>query len=327
MSDTWQVGGGASFTGILEGSYQNYTRVDDNYLLKARGELSRPVLGGRLVPALLMEVNAYRDDYVREDDRDQYLAGMRLSWIYSRRMTFSFEGTYSRLNYKHASYSYAEPQGQAASPAGLLSLAGMTTALRSTGNRIGAAAARRNGYGGGSGGGSGGWGAGARNGNRYGQAVLPANNAAGAGSMGGSDLQDLSVIKTSRNDHLANSDFICDLFLTPTLYGALAAGYGRLHSTDDFETYRQLHANASLTWDLAASWRLQLESGLWRTAYDESPLHTNRTDKTFSAGAQLSRFFGPVEVYGKTTWLKNNSKVNSEFYHQMVTQCGFSWYF
>lgn len=272
LSDTWQLGGGASFMGLLEGSYQNYTRVGDNYFLKARGELTRPVLGSRLVPALLMEANSYRDDYMPEDDRDQYLAGLRLSWIYSRFMTLSLEGTYSRLNYKNSSYSYAEPQGQEASAAGLLS-------------------------------------------------------PAGSGSGTEADLQDLSVVKTSRNDHLTNGDFICDLFLTPTVYGSILTGYSRLHSTDDFETYRQVHASTRLTWDMTEVWRLQLESGLWRTAYDESPLHTNRTDKTFFAGAQVSRFFGPVEVYGKMTWLKNNSKVNSEFYHQMVTQCGFSWYF
>jgi len=90
--------GSAAFTGLLEGSYQNYTRVEDNYFLKARGEISRPLPGGRLVPALLMEANAYRDEYVREDDRDQYLAGLRLSWLYSRQITFTCEGALSRLN-------------------------------------------------------------------------------------------------------------------------------------------------------------------------------------------------------------------------------------
>lgn len=327
MFDSWQLGGGASFTGLLEGSYQNYTRVGDNYFLKARGELERPVLGGRLVPALFLETNAYRDDYIREDDRDQYLAGMRLSWLFSRHMTFSLEGACSRLNYKHAAYSYAEPSGSTAAAAGLSSLTGMTRNLISAGSRVGTLVARRNrkskAYGGG--------GPGYPRGTRGGQEALPANNVPGAGGGSGSgsgfDLQDLSVKKTSRNDHLANGDFICDLFLTPTVYGTVTAGYARLHSTDNFETYRQLHAHASLMWDFAAAWRVQLEAGLWRTAYDESPLRMKRTDKTFSAGAQLSRFFGPVEVYGKTFWLKNNSKVNSEFYHQMVTQCGFSLYF
>jgi len=280
-----------------------------------------------------MEANAYRDDYVREDERDQYLAGMRLTWIASRFFNFSFVGAYSRLNYKHASYSFAESSGGAYPAADWFkSLAGLAGALSSAGAGSRAAEARRNGneggFGGGNGGGYGyGWGAGGTGSDSGNGPSLAGSSSQAAGNFGGSDLQDLEVVKTSRNDHLVSGNVVCDLFLTPAVNGGITAGYARLHSNDSFETYRQLQANVWISWDLAPEWRLRLDSGLCRTAYDQSPLSKQRTDKTYSAGAQLSRFFGSVEVYGKISWLKNNSIINSEFYHQMVTQCGFSLHF
>ena len=331
VSRDWDIGCGADFTGLLEGSFKNYTSVGDNYFLKARGELSRPVLNGRIVPALLMEANAYRDDYIREDDRDQLLGGLRLTWIASRFFNVSLEGAFSRLNYKHAYYSFAEPSDAGPATGVTASSVNPENGLLSFANRKSGAslsARNRNGNGGSTWGGNGGSG---RNGygwnggsGLFGPAQTGGQDAA---SLGGSDLQDLAVVKSSRNDHLASGMLHIDLFLSPSVSAGLGAGYDRLHSTDEFETYRQLHALAWVGWEPAPQWRLRLDAGLWRTAYDQSPLPTNRTDKTFSAGARLSRFFGPFELYGAISWLKNNSIINSEFYHQTVTQCGLSWYF
>jgi len=167
----------------------------------------------------------------------------------------------------------------------------------------------------------------ARNRYRYGQALAAALAGAGAAAGTGPDLAGLTAVRTSRNDHLATGDVLCELFLSPAVYGMISAGYARLHSTDSFETCRQLHAGAYLSWDMTDRWRLQLEAELRRAAYDESPLRVQRTDHRFSASGQVSRFIGPGELYGKIGWLKNNSKVNDEFYHQMVTQCGYCWYF
>lgn len=299
---------GAGIAGLVEGRYRNYTRVSDNWHLRARGEVFLPLQEGRVVPTLFLETQAYRDDYVREDEHDQYCAGLALDWFCSRRLSLSFEGSVRTLRYKHDAYTYVEYADGLTLPAGLFSAKGFT------GTAAAAIAARQNGTGPRGGNGPG---------NRYRPRLLSRDRVTLWPSL------PVTVEQTSRrgSDHLFSGDLTCELFLTPALSAQITAGYARLRATENLESFRQARAGSLLVWDMNAAWQVQIEASLARTDYDNSPLHVARVDHTFSAGLQLSRFLGPFEIFARADWLKNDSKVHLEYYRQMVTQCGFSWYF
>ena len=71
----------------VEGRYQDYWSVEDNYRLQAGTALSYVMAEGRLLPALIGEVAVYRDALIEADDRNQAMVGIRADWILSNRLT------------------------------------------------------------------------------------------------------------------------------------------------------------------------------------------------------------------------------------------------
>lgn len=329
MDKSFSLGSSARLSTLVEGRYRNYTRVGDNYFLRAYGAVTRPVCSGRLLPSILAEVNAYRDDLVREDSRDEYLFGGRVSWLYSRYLTLSFESTYSRLDYKNPAQPYAgrEPAPQTGPAAPAASPVAAPAQSRNPGK--GSAAQSMSAQEAGNGNGRGAGGNTGRNRNRFRNRL----NAAFARIVDTVDftasgaVPELAVTEPPRDDHLVNTDIIADAFMAPGISGAFSAGYAELHSSVDFETYRQWHARMQLDRDFRDTWRLELDAGWARTCYYDSPLSFERIDYTFSAGLSIGRQIGPFELFAGVIWLKNNSRLSVESYRQTVTQCGLSWYF
>jgi hypothetical protein len=329
MDRIFPLGNSANLSTLVEGRYRNYTRLGDNYFLRACGALTRPVCSGRLLPSILAEMNAYRDDLVREDSRDEYLFGSRVSWLYSRYLTFSLESTYSRLDYKNPAKPFAgrEPAPQTGPAAPAVSPVAAPAQGRHPGkgpaSQSISAQETGNGNGRGAGGNTG------RNRNRFQNrlATIFSRVLDTADFTAPGTVPELAVTEPPRDDDLVNTDIIVDAFMAPGMSGAFSAGYAELHSTVDFETYRQWHARVQLDRDFRDTWRLELDAGWARTCYYESPLSFERIDYTFSAGLSIGRQIGPIELFAGVTWLKNNSRLSVESYRQTVTQCGLSWSF
>ena len=83
----------------VEGRYQDYWSVEDNYRVQADGALSVVLANGRFLPALVGEVAAYRDALIEADERNEAMVGFRADWVMSKRATLGFEQSCRWLSY------------------------------------------------------------------------------------------------------------------------------------------------------------------------------------------------------------------------------------
>lgn len=85
----------------VEGRYQDYWSVGDNYRLQADGSFTVALADGRFLPAFVGEVAAYRDALIEADERDEAMVGIRADWILSKRATLGLEQTCRWLSYRN----------------------------------------------------------------------------------------------------------------------------------------------------------------------------------------------------------------------------------
>ena len=119
----WMKETGSGLDIYLDTIYSQYFDVDDNYLLRAGGELSSALWKDRIQAGLFGEVAVYRDDLVMEDEYNTLLIGGSLQWLADVRLTVSLEGAYSRVDYQNpvsfpGQRSYAVGMGRGKSPGG-----------------------------------------------------------------------------------------------------------------------------------------------------------------------------------------------------------------
>lgn len=81
------------------GAYQDYFRLADNYQLNMGGVLSSSFAQGRLRPAILSELTFYRDELLVEDEHNGLLAGVRLEWLMTGRLTLELTQLWSWQDY------------------------------------------------------------------------------------------------------------------------------------------------------------------------------------------------------------------------------------
>lgn len=84
---------------FIDGSYQDYFSMGDNYELRPGISLTFPLSNGRLVPGIMAEVLIYRDDFIKEDDRDEIMAGVQLEWLTTARVSLGFHHIWAWLDY------------------------------------------------------------------------------------------------------------------------------------------------------------------------------------------------------------------------------------
>jgi len=309
----------------FDGAYTNYTKVDDNFSLQAGGELTGTAISDRFIPSFLGGITLYRDSYVREDDRNEYMFGFRFSRIHSRHHTFGIKTTYTRLDYRNDARPYS---GRTPAPQsdGGVTMPGLAATPRAEPHQSGmnrqAAATMQNRLE-----------PGGRGVERFffppGMMIrMPVLTMLASSSMRRMhEVQRLSTRFSARDDNLYTIHLYDNLFLTPQLNGTAYAGFAWLDSSLDLESYRQWYMGGEMGWDFREQWQLSLNAAWAQLDYYQGVDPFDRTDMTFSTGLRVSRFIKPVELFCQSDWLKSNSDLHTEFYHQTVSQCGLSWSF
>ena len=281
-----------------EGRYQDYWSVGDNYRLQAGTALSYVMADGRFLPSLIGEVAAYRDALIEADERNEAMAGVAADWILSNRLTLGFEQTFRWLSY----LNWAKPfsgKGQ---------------------GRNG-----DNGGGGGKGGGGGGGG-----GKNSSAATRSEWVWAGPPSDQGKGNGELNKSYPPRDNRLMVTGVDLDIFILPTLTGRVYGAYGNLNSSLDMESFREIQAGAALSWAPAELWLVGFEATWYRTQYYSVPENitsVRRINYSWSAGLQVSRFWGDMEFFGQAGWKSGDAPLDYESYTQTVIQCGLSYSF
>ncbi len=278
--------------GLLEGRWQDYWEVGDNYLLQAKAALSYPLAKARVLSSLMGEVIAYRDNLVEEDERDEVMVGVQADWLISGRLTLVFEHAWRWLDFSNWSKPLSG-RGQAGQLNG-----GMNPSGSVMGSQPGAIGSPSQGQG--------------------------MNGPGGYGPM-------LGQILPPRDDLLIYTSLGLDIFLSPSISGSMYMAYGDLDSSITMpESYREIQAGISLVWVPAGKWRLEVETEWHRTEYHKVPetiIQIRPTNYTQSAGAKLSRFRGALELFGQVGFKKGDVPLDYNSYTQTVLQCGLSWSF
>lgn len=280
---------------VLDVAYQDYRQVEDNYNGQGKVILSYPLANGMILPAILGGVNAYRDHFIEAEERNEALAGIDVSMVLSKRLTLGFEHTWKWQCY----LNWAKPfsgRGQGRNPQD----SGKSGRKKTSEPEATAA-----------------W---------KGSAFEGGPN--GHGGEGGGGF--LNKEQPPRNNRLVHTGLGLDLFLMPSLTGSLLAAYADLDASLDMESYRQIQVGIALIWEPFEKWRMETRAEWYRTEYDKVPERMTcirTTNQARSIGIQLSRFRGPVEIYGQVQFQNGESPLDYDSYTRQVVQCGLSWYF
>jgi hypothetical protein len=144
-------------------------------------------------------------------------------------------------------------------------------------------------------------------------------NPSGYGNMTGKQQESIS-----RDDRLNQSSLKLTAYLSPDLEADMSLAHSRLSSSVETESYRENSISLSMEWFPDDLWKMSAMTS-WKDAdYSGSP---DRSDSILTLGLSISRLIHPYEVFVHAEWLDNDSSLDAESYHQMVTQCGISLLF
>ena len=133
-----------------------------------------------------------------------------------------------------------------------------------------------------------------------------------------------------RDNRLLSTGVDLDILILPSLTGRVYGAYGDLNSSLDMESFREIQAGAALSWEPAAQWLVGVEATWYRTQYYSVPdniTSVRRINYSWSAGLQVSRFWGDLEVFGQVGWKSGDAPLDYESYTETVIQCGLSYSF
>ncbi|MFO7599933.1 MAG: hypothetical protein R6X27_09010 [Candidatus Desulfacyla sp.] len=275
----------------VEGRYQDYWSVGDNYRVQADGAITYSLAEGKFLPALMGEVAAYRDALIEADDRNEAMVGVRADWIMSSRLTLGFEQSCRWLSYLNWAMPFSgKGQGRQDAKGG------------KSGKRSSPAFRPEKGW-------------------------EPSPWRPDSGEKGNSPLH---TLYPPRDNRLLATALNLDIFILSSLTGRVYGAYGDLDASLDMESYREIQAGAALSWAPAPEWLVGVEAAWFRTNYHRVPESITRVRESndlWSAGIQVSRFWGDFEIFGQAGWKSGDAPLDYESYTQTVVQCGFSYSF
>lgn len=276
---------------ILNARYQDYWQVKDNYDVRGGGALSYPLANGRFTPSLLLEAALYRDHLVEAAERNEVVVGFGADLIVNSRMNLRLDSTWNRQNY----LNWAQPFSG-----------------RGQGRPV-------QGQGGGSSGSP-----------PKGKAhvITPLKGKGTGGKYGCGRKSILNEYLPPRDNRLIHAVLTLDLFFMSSLSGAVYGGYADLDSSVDLESYGRIETGIALAWEPVEEWHVVGEAKWYRVDYHNVPDSMQKcvrpTNRIYALGLQVSRFWGPFEIFAATTFTDGEAPLDYESYSQTVIQCGLS---
>jgi len=282
---------------FLNGRYQDYWQVGDNYDAKVGGTLSYSLADGRFTPAILLEAAAWRDHLVTAAERNEVTAGLAADLVLSNRINLRLQNTWNRQNY----LNWAQP----------FSGRGQGRPIQGKG------------------------GAGRSSPGQTDFEIAPPGKGSGEKGSGGKyscgPKSILNDYLPPRDNLLVETALTLDLFFLPSLTGSLRGGYGVLNSSVDLESYRRIETGISLLWEPFDQWQFIGEAGWYRMNYHHIPDSMEKCvrdiNTIYSLGVQIIHSWGPLGIFAGGTILNGEAPLDFESYSQTVVQCGLSWSF
>jgi hypothetical protein len=279
---------------FLSGRYQDYWRVEDNYDVRGGAALSYSLANGRFTPAILLEAAVYRDHLIPAAERNEVMVGLGADLIVNSRVNLRVESTWNRQNY----LNWAQPFSG-----------------RGQGRPV-------QGGGGGASGSS-------SNGNA--NVGIPLKGKGSGGKYGCGRKSILNEYLPPRDNRLIHTILTFDMFFMPSLSGSLYGGYSDLKSSVDLESYGQIETGIALYWEPFEQWQVMGEARGYRVDYHDVPDSMQKCVRPinyiYTLGLQVSRFWGPFEIFVAAAITDGEAPLDYESYSQRTVQCGLSYFF
>lgn len=94
--------------GVIQGSYQDFFDVSDNYRISAGTDLQWHLNNKRLIPTFMGDVIVYRNRELPEDDVNAVTIGSRLQWLATSRLTL---GGYQSFSWRDNAFAATDSTG------------------------------------------------------------------------------------------------------------------------------------------------------------------------------------------------------------------------
>ena len=283
---------------FIDVSYQDYFQADDNYQFKAGGLVSGSLAGGRILPGLMYEAKFYRDDEAEWDETNEHRLKGQLEWLMSGRFTLGIRQAWTWQEYCNPveilqQASASDPQH----PMLTCRRVEYETPHSHHGNMK-----HEN----------------MKHGNMKHENMKH-------GNMKHENMMEENQQQTiSRDDRLSQSSFKITAYLSPDLEADVSLTHNRLSSSIKAESYRENSISFSVGWFPDDLWKISAMTS-WKDAeYDFTSESPDRSDTIRAVSVGISRFINKYELFVHAEWLDNDSSLEKESYHQMVTQCGVS---
>ncbi len=271
----------------VEGRYQDYWALENNYRVQAGSTLTYTILSGRLLTSLTGEAVACRDHLIEADERNEVMVGLGAEWLLTRRLTIGFEQTCRFLSYLNWARPFSgKGQGRGGNANGK---GGKQPAMHLVQTMM-----VPTGHGSGSG-------------NRQLQQLYPPRDNRFLSTT--LDL-DIFILPTVTGRIYAN-------------YGDLNASLD-MESYWEFQTGLGIYWTPLAQWRLgfeAKGSRVRYDS------VPENITRVRENNNIWFLGLDVSRFWGDFELFGEMGWTSGEAPLDSVDYTQTVILCGISYIF
>ena len=272
----------------LEGRYQDYWQLEDNYRVQAGTTLTYTMLNGRLLTSLMGEAVAFRDHLIEADERNEIMVGLGAEWILTNRLTLGFEQTCRFLNYLNWARPFSgKGQGRGSNQQGKGRKQNASMSEFQSITNLGD-------HGSGSG-------------NRQLHQLYPPRNNRFLSTTLDLDIFILPSV-TGR------------IYAT---YGDLNASLD-MESYRELQTGLGLYWIPRAQWRLGFEAR---GSRVRYDSVPENITRVRKNNTIWFLGMDISRFWGNFEVFGEVAWTSGEAPLDSVDYTQAVILCGISYIF
>ncbi|MDY6854776.1 MAG: hypothetical protein SWO11_08725 [Thermodesulfobacteriota bacterium] len=139
-----------------------------------------------------------------------------------------------------------------------------------------------------------------------------------------------SVIIDPRDDNVIATQFQCTFYISPNLIAQTTAHYDQLSSSIQTEKHDSKGLIFDLLWAHNDHWEVSIISAVQRTDFERASGTPHRLDNVKLLSFIVDRYFflkRKLGLFFQMEYLDNNSSIEDESYHRMVTECGLLFQF
>jgi hypothetical protein len=160
-----------------------------------------------------------------------------------------------------------------------------------------------------------------------GQRTVSSSKGQGRGAGGSQPDTQTEWTRYSRSDTIWSAEMTATYSLSPDIQTDVAILYRDLNATDAVDSFRETGAALTLFWYYSEFGELYVSGYGSKLDFDAALDGGTRSDDLYGVGLGVSRWWGPLEMFGTYDRTVNDSPITGEDYKKSVVICGVSYSF